>query len=90
MYCLSGGHDMLIILLKETDNISWQLHRQHICRTCTTVRHLSFGSSMVRAFHLSSQGCGFGPRLGLRNCFPEDNWSLTNVLRISESQAIST
>ena len=31
--------------------------------------HLSIGSSMVRAFHRSSEGCGLDPRLGLRNRF---------------------
>ena len=29
--------------------------------------HLSPGSSMVRASHRRSEGCGFDPRLGLRN-----------------------
>ena len=31
--------------------------------------HLSLGSSMVRASDRSSEGCGFDPRLGLRNHF---------------------
>ena len=34
--------------------------------------HLSLGSSIVRASHRSSEGCGFDSRLGLRNCFPEN------------------
>ena len=38
-----------------------------ICRICTLARHLSLGSSMVRAPHRSSKGCGFNPRLGLRS-----------------------
>ena len=51
--------------------ISWLLLRQHICRTCTLAHHLSLGSSMVRASHRSSEGCGFDPHLELRNCFSE-------------------
>ena len=31
--------------------------------------HLSLGSSMVRASHRSSEGCGFDPHLGLGNHF---------------------
>ena len=31
--------------------------------------HLSLGSSMVRASHRRSEGCGFNSRLGLRNIF---------------------
>ena len=31
--------------------------------------HLSLGSSMIRASHRSSEGCGFDARLGLRNHF---------------------
>ena len=31
--------------------------------------HLSLGSSMVRASHRRSEGCGFDSRLGLRNIF---------------------
>ena len=31
--------------------------------------HLSPGSSMVRASHRRSEGCGFDSRLGLRNIF---------------------
>ena len=31
--------------------------------------HLSLGSSMVRASHWRSEGCGFDSRLGLRNIF---------------------
>ena len=30
---------------------------------------LSLGSSLVRVSHWSSEGCGFDPRLGLRNHF---------------------
>ena len=40
-------------------------------RTCTLAHHLSLGSSMVRASYRSSEGCGFDPRLGLRNNFSE-------------------
>ena len=36
-------------------------------RVCTLAHHLSLGSSMVRASYRSSEGCGFDPRLGLRN-----------------------
>ena len=35
----------------------------------TLACHLSLGSSIVRASHRSSEGCGFHPSLGLRNCF---------------------
>ena len=31
--------------------------------------HLNLGSSMVRASHRRSEGCGFDSRLGLRNIF---------------------
>ena len=52
------------------DNIiSWQSHRQHKCRTNTSARHLSLGISMFRVSHRSSSGCGFDPRLGLRDFF---------------------
>ena len=37
--------------------------------TCTLAHHLSLSSSMVRASHRSSEGCGFDPRLGLRIVF---------------------
>ena len=40
-------------------------------RTCTLAHYLSLGSSMVRASYRSSEGCGFNPRLGLRNRFSE-------------------
>ena len=36
---------------------------------CTLAHHLSLGTSMVRASHRSSEGCGFNPCLGLRNHF---------------------
>ena len=49
----------------------------------TIARHLGLGSSMVRTSHRSSEGCGFGLRLGLRNRLSKDNLSLTNVLRTS-------
>ena len=52
-------------------NISWLPHGLHICRLCTLARHLNLGSSMVRASYRSSDGCGFNPRLGLRNRFSE-------------------
>ena len=39
---------------------------------------------MVRASQRPSEGCGFDPRLRLRNNFSEDNMSLTNVLRTSK------
>ena len=42
------------------------------CQTCTLAHQLSLGSSMVRATHQSSEGCGFDPRLGLRKRFAED------------------
>ena len=38
-------------------------------RACTLAHHLSLRSSMVRASYRSSEGCGFDPRLGLRNHF---------------------
>ena len=44
----------------------------HISRTCTLAYHLSLGSSMIRASHRSSEGCGFDPRIELRNRFSED------------------
>ena len=37
--------------------------------SCPSLCHLSPGSSMVRASHWRSDGCGFDPRLGLRNIF---------------------
>ena len=49
----------------------WLTLRQHMSRTCTFARHLSLGSSMVRESQWSSEGCGFDPRLGLRNRFSE-------------------
>ena len=42
------------------------IERQHICRTCTYVRHPSLGSAMVRASHRLSEGYRFNPRLDLR------------------------
>ena len=36
--------------------ISWVLHRQYICRTCTWAHNLSFGSPMIRASQTSSEG----------------------------------
>ena len=57
--------------LKYIANRSGVPNWQHICRTCILARHLSLGSLMVRASHRSSEGCGFNPRLGVRNRFPE-------------------
>ena len=54
------------------DARSWLPLRSHICRICTLARHLSLGSSMVRASYRSSEGCGFDPCLGLRNRSSED------------------
>ena len=42
------------------------IERQHICRTCTYVRHPSLGSALVRASHRLSEGYRFNPRLDLR------------------------
>ena len=52
--------------------ISWLALKSHICRSYTLARHLSLGSSMIRASYRSSEGCGFDPGLGLRNRFSED------------------
>ena len=38
-------------------------------RAWPSLCHLSPGSSMVRASHRRSEGCGFASRLGLRNIF---------------------
>ena len=38
---------------------------------------------MLTASYRSPERCGFDSRLGLRNCFPKDNLSLTNALRTS-------
>ena len=35
--------------------------------------------SMVRASHQLSEGCGFDPRLGLKNYFSDFNLSLMNI-----------
>ena len=48
--------------------------RSHICRTRFSAHHLSRGSSMVSGSYQSSEGCGFDPRLGLRNRFSERVW----------------
>ena len=48
-------------------NISWLPLRSHERRNCALVCH----SSMVRASYRSLEGCGFDPRLGLRNRFSE-------------------
>ena len=59
----------------------------HIYRTCILAHHLSLRSSMVRASHRSSEGCGFDHRLELRNHFLsiklEDRSSI--ILRFSFS-----
>ena len=47
------------------------LYRYHICRLCTSARHLSLGISMVRATRLRSEGSGLDPNLGLRNRFSD-------------------
>ena len=60
---------LISILFNRIINLSWFPHRQHTCRTCTSAHHLGLGSSMVRVSHRSSKGCGFDPRLGLRNSF---------------------
>ena len=39
------------------------------CISWRSLCHLSPGSSMVRASHWTSEGCGFDSRLGLRNIF---------------------
>ena len=39
-------------------------HRHHICRTCPLARHVSLGSSMVRASYCFLEGCGFDPHRG--------------------------
>ena len=41
----------------------------HICQICTLAYHLSLGGLMVGASHQSSEGCRFGPHLGLGSCF---------------------
>ena len=45
--------------------ISWP----SLCHLSPSLCHLSPGSSMVRASHQRSEGCGFDSRLGLRNIF---------------------
>ena len=56
----------------KTQMANLYLSVAYLCRTCTWARHLSLGSSMVRASHRSSEGCGFDPRLGLRHRFSEN------------------
>ena len=75
----------------------FRLGRTYIYRICNLARHLSLGSSMVRASNRSSEGCGFDPRLGLRYHFLsielEDRSStlkvyiLAEVLKAEESNA---
>ena len=68
-------------------NISWQPLRQHICRTCSWACHLSVGSSMVRASHQLSEGCGFDFRLGLRNRYSKVRAWPTFINRLRYLQA---
>ena len=69
---LSGSHDMLITLLVRY--ICWKYCYYcdiYVYIACTFARHLSLGSSMVRASHRLSESCRFDPRLGLRNRFSD-------------------
>ena len=57
----------------------------HIVAFSLTLCHLSPGSSMVRASHRGSKGCGFDSRLGLRNIFlPIFNMFTVTVVLISQ------
>ena len=65
--------------------VQWPV--QACCRLYTFVTialHLSLGSSMVSAYHHSSQGYGFHPRLGLKKSF---FWGL-NLTKICISQVL--
>ena len=56
--------------------------------------HLTLGSSMVRASHLSSEDCGFDPHLGLRNQFPsielDDLSSLLMLLHVFDCVGVAS
>ena len=69
-FCLSpSSHIYNICRINTIITILRLLLLQDICRTCTLALHLRLESSIVRASHRSSEGCGFDPRLGLGNCF---------------------
>ena len=59
-----SSHIYNIYRLNTIINISWLPLRQHICRTFTLARHLSIGSSIVRASHRSSKVVGLTPTWG--------------------------
>ena len=85
-------HFKHIYRINNIINISWLPPRSHICRTCTLARHLSLGSSMVRASHRSSEGRGFDPRPGLNNRFSENRvWRtfIYHSFKLSPSTHIS-
>ena len=71
---ISGYFQALILPTYKFDlyHFEYIVASAYICRTCSSALHLSLGSSMVRASHRSSEGCGFDPRLGLKNRFSED------------------
>ena len=64
-------------------NISWLLHRHHICRTHTIACHLSPSGSLVWVAYWSSEGRGFDRCLGPSNRFSDATFSLTIVQRTS-------
>ena len=62
-YCYVSISRLLHVLAVRVSRVRTGRHRwRSLC-------HLSPGSSMVRASHRRSEGCGFDSRLGLRNIF---------------------